>query len=114
MTAVTECAIHGKITGLRTKHREDLVDHNRSMRPRRRLTACLDLGNFVAITFRRVLLVFFGELPRVRSSISRTSLVFPGIHQRVVFRSPWRSASRIAPGTEIASMLLRDEKAKRI
>ena len=79
MTAVTERAIHGEIARFRTKHSEDLIGHNRSMGPRGRLAACQDLGDIVAITLRSMLFVFFGEMLRVRASISRSSLVLCGI-----------------------------------
>ena len=80
MTAVADRAIHGEFACLRSKDFHDLANHDRTMRPRRRLAAGDDLGDVAGITFRRVLFILLRKVSRILSCVPRPALGFFRTH----------------------------------
>src|SRR5437762_1983876 len=74
MSAVAERAIHRDLTGLRVEHFENLRDHDRPVRPRRRLAGREHLRNGFGVASRVALFILLLKAARMFPRISGASL----------------------------------------
>src|SRR5688500_13709193 len=83
MPATAKRAINGNLTGPRSKAAEHLIDHDRSMRPRRRPAGGENLLYVRRVALRVQLFVLVVELPRVPARVpAAPRVVRPRAHQR--------------------------------
>src|SRR5688572_5105369 len=98
MPATAQRAVNRKLPGRRAKAAEDLVDHDRPMRPRRRPAGCENLLHIRRVALRVQFLVLVVELPRVPARVPPAPRVLGWRVTHVALAAGCASASARARG----------------